>query len=334
MSLDPTKTNKYAAIRQLIVDESDLNRSYMIMNCLAAVIATFGLLANSIAVVIGAMIVATLLGPITGFGLSLTDGNHALLKRSFESLSAGLLGVYLISFIIGVLNFESPITNEIMVRTSPNLFDLMIALASGAAGAYAMISPRLSVAFVGVAIATALVPPLSSSAILLVHGEYQLSWGAFLLTLTNITGIQFANSLVLWLNGFHKQIIKGNSIISFLRSQSATLIVLLILSIFLTYNLNKVIRMHLFEAEVRSCIQEKLKSIPESYLTDLRVDNASSKDKVIIRAEVRSPNSISPSKVAIMESSLPSPPNGKKLELRIQRIWMDVVTLRGDKIAF
>ena len=93
-------------------------------------------------------------------------------------------------------------TEEIYARTAPTPMDLMIALGGGAAGAFAMISPRLSVAFVGVAIATALVPPFASSAICLARGEFSLAFGAFLLAFTNIVAIQTTGSFVMWLGGF------------------------------------------------------------------------------------------------------------------------------------
>jgi uncharacterized membrane protein len=94
------------------------------------------------------------------------------------------------------------LTGEIYARTALNLMDLMIALGGGAAGAFVMTSPRLSVAFVGVAIATALVPPLSASAICLARGDYGLAFGAFGLAFTNIVAIQMASSFVMWIGGF------------------------------------------------------------------------------------------------------------------------------------
>ena len=80
----------------------------------------------------------------------------------------------------------------------------MIALAGGAAGAYATVSPRLSVGLVGVAIATALVPPLSTCSICLARGETRLAFGGFLLFFANFVAIQFASSVVMFLHGYHK----------------------------------------------------------------------------------------------------------------------------------
>lgn len=146
------------------------------MNGLATVVACYGLFENSPAVVIGAMIIAMLLGPIAGGSMGLVDRNSALVRKALATLLGGFLVVYVIAFLLGIIHRDIPLTDEIYSRTTPNLMDLLIALGGGAADAYSMISPRLSVAFVGVAIAAALVPPLSSSAICLARGEYEFAF--------------------------------------------------------------------------------------------------------------------------------------------------------------
>ena len=188
------KANELDQIRSDIRSGSRLTSSYVMMNILAAIIACYGLFANSTAVVIGAMIVAMLLGPIAAAALALVEGAHRDLLASVGTLVVGVLCVVGTGLVVGVVHKDIPITAEIMARTAPNFTDLMIALAGGAAGAYATVNPRLSVAFVGVAIATALVPPLCSGSILMVRGEYALGLGCYLLTFTNIIAIQFTSS--------------------------------------------------------------------------------------------------------------------------------------------
>ena len=167
--------------RTSIRENAALDLPFLGMNTLAAIIASYGLLANSPAVVIGAMIIAMLLGPISGAALALVDGDNRLLAKSLTTLLAGSAGVFVTAFILGLIHHKIPITHEILARTSPNLTDLMIALAGGAAGAYATVSTRLSGAFVGVAIATALVPPICAGMALVARGEYQLGLNAFFL---------------------------------------------------------------------------------------------------------------------------------------------------------
>ena len=191
-------------IRRSIHEHAALNVPYLLMNGLATIVASYGLLENSVAVIIGAMIIAVLLGPITGIALALVDADYRLLRRALLAEFSGVALVLLFSFVIGKIHFEMSLGSEIIGRTSPSILDLIIALAGGAAGAYATVTPRLSAGLVGVAIATALVPPLCSCGICVAHGLYREGGGAFLLFATNLVAIQSVTSLVFWLNGFHR----------------------------------------------------------------------------------------------------------------------------------
>lgn len=192
----------YPEVRVRIEANALPSKMYFIMNILSAIIASYGLVTNSAAVVIGAMLVAMMLGPITGVALAIIDHRGPLLRKSLFTVAAGISLVVLVGFVVGWLHNDQPLTSEILSRTQPTSMDLMIALAGGTAGAYAMVSPHLSVAVVGVAVATALVPPLAASGILFANGEGQLGLGALLLAITNIIAIQFTNALVLWVLGF------------------------------------------------------------------------------------------------------------------------------------
>ena len=133
-------------------------------------IATLGLISNSTAVVIGAMIVAPLMDPILSlaFGLAVSDGK--LIRRSAVTIGFGVLAVVgtasLISLGLGISHVQSEITG----RTSPNLIDLGIAIAAAVAGSFSMTRKQLSNSIAGVAIAVALVPPLCVSGIGLTLG--------------------------------------------------------------------------------------------------------------------------------------------------------------------
>ncbi len=192
------------AVRKDIHDNAVFSTAFLTMNALATVVACYGLLEDSAAVVIGAMVIATLLGPITGFALALVDGDNGLLRKALLAEASGVVLVLCMALLIGVIHRDAPLTREILARTRPTLLDVIIALAGGAAGAYASASPRLSAGLVGVAIATALVPPLSACGICLGRGEADLGCGAFVLFVTNLVAIQFASSVVLCLCGFNK----------------------------------------------------------------------------------------------------------------------------------
>jgi uncharacterized hydrophobic protein (TIGR00271 family) len=139
------------AVRGHIRDHAAFGRHYAIMNTLAAIIGSYGLLTNSVAVVIGAMVVASLTGPIIGMALALVDGDHPLMGSALLAEVGGAFLVVSAAFLIGLLNLKLPITTEMLARTQPNLFNLVIGLAAGAAGAYATVSRSLSARIVGVA---------------------------------------------------------------------------------------------------------------------------------------------------------------------------------------
>jgi uncharacterized hydrophobic protein (TIGR00271 family) len=316
------------AIRESIRQGAAFNRAYLLMNVLAATIASYGLLANSPAVVIGAMIVAMLLQPIAGVSLALVDSDIKFLFKSFSTLLAGAIGVVVTAFIIGTIHKDIPITNEIMARTAPNLLDLMIALAGGAAGAYATVSPRLSIAFVGVAIATALVPPLSSASILFAHGEVGLALGALVLAFTNMVAIQFAFSVVLWFTGFRRVTsTSGLSLFTFAERNIVSITVLLVLAGVLTSSLHRVVARHLYETTTRFTLQQKINASAGSYLVEVRFETVPG--TTIVRAVVRGPNSPSAAQVAAMEAQLPSPPDGTIVELRVRFVQTTIINRNG-----
>lgn len=245
------------SVRENIRKGAELNTAFIFMNVLAATIACYGLFANSPAIIIGAMIVAMLLGPIAGLSLSLVDSDMRLLLRSLLTLILGTIVVMVTAFIIGMLHRDISITNEILARTNPNLIDLMVALAGGAAGAYASVSPRLSAALVGVAIATALVPPLCSASILFAHGKLHPGLGAFFLAFTNMVAIQFASSAVLWLTGFRRlSHTSGLSVFVFMKRNAISIVILLLLAFVLTTSLQETIAHQLFKTATEETLRQ------------------------------------------------------------------------------
>lgn len=331
---DPLSSNAWKEkVRDDIRNGAELNTPFILMNTLAATIASYGLLSNSPAVIIGAMIVAMLLGPITGVGLSLVDNDMKLLLRSITTLLAGSFSVMLTAFIIALLHQDIPITSEIMARTSPNLIDLMIALAGGAAGAYASVSPRLSVAFVGVAIATALVPPLCSAVILFAHGEFSLGLGAYLLTFTNMVAIQFACSLVFWLTGFRRVSHRSElSWLTFLKRNAISITILGVLAVILTGSLHQNVSRQLFETTARFTLAQELRTFAGNNLAEVRFETQASTGtpgKTILRAVVRGPTEPTAADVRSMEGRLPSPPDGTSLELRVRFVRAVVISRDG-----
>ena len=272
------------------------------------------------------MIIAMLLGPITGIAMGLVEGDNSLLRKALLTEIAGVLTVLIVAAIVGKIHQDTPIGKEIFSRTAPNLLDLVIALAGGAAGAYATVSPRLSVGLVGVAISTALVPPLSACSILLVRGGTQLATGAFLLFFTNFVSIQVAASVVLWLHGYHKIINPDQEFKKSLLRNGVSFGLLIALIVLLGLNFQKSLAKQQFEQQVRQELISNLSGIPSTFLTDLRF-NPESK-KIVITAVVRTPSPITPYNVAVLESKLPQLPD-MSVELNIRSVYTRVTDKGG-----
>lgn len=176
------------------------NVDYVVMIILSAALATLGLLTNSVAVIIGAMLVAPLMAPLSSFSTGMATGMLALTRRASLTLFTGVTLALLISIVMGVvLPIDAP-TDEMMVRGSPNLLDAAIALVSGWVAAYATARKGIPAALAGVAIAAALMPPICTIGLGIALGDINLAIGANLLFLANITFIIAAQYITfLWM---------------------------------------------------------------------------------------------------------------------------------------
>jgi uncharacterized hydrophobic protein (TIGR00271 family) len=178
---------------------------FFVLLLLSAVIATYGVISDSVASVIGAMIVAPLMTPIMAVSLSIVSGDGHNIVRSLLIVAAGTAAVVGFAFLLaGILAGSVQIegNSQIVARVSPRLIDLIIALASGAAGAFATGREDVSDALPGVAIAVSLVPPLSVVGICLSAGSYGDALGAFILFLTNFLAIVVAGLIVFAMMGY------------------------------------------------------------------------------------------------------------------------------------
>lgn len=280
------KAKSQAAVRASIALNSELDFPYVTMNTLATVVACYGLFENSPAVVIGAMIIAMLLGPIAGVAMGLVEKNNPLFRKALVALAGGVGVVFGTAFVLGLVHSDVPLTDEIYARTTPNLMDLMIGLGGDAAGAYSMISPRLSGAFVGVAIATALVPPLSVSAICLARGEYHLAFEAFLLAFTNIVAIQVAGSVVMWLGGYRGEarMTRGGA----LKRNLLSVVVLCILAVVLGAELRDEISKEVYDAKVHKILNAASSTHKGAYLSNVIVQRIAGRTVAVATYRSRS----------------------------------------------
>lgn len=186
-------------------EDCAMSARYMFMIAMSGGIAVLGLLLSSPAVVIGAMLLSPLMGPIIGLGFAMAIGDYGWLRQSAKSLAYGsIIAVLLCAFIVFLSPLQT-VTTEIAARTRPNLFDLLVALFSALAGAYAMIRGREGT-IVGVAIATALMPPLAVVGFGLATWNWTVFSGALLLYFTNLMTIALTAALMARLYGFRSSL--------------------------------------------------------------------------------------------------------------------------------
>jgi uncharacterized hydrophobic protein (TIGR00271 family) len=253
LSLKGQEINYFEVLKE--VKEDIVFKGYNVWILIASIIiASIGLNLNSIAVVIGAMLISPLMGPIKGVGVAIGTNDFNLLKKALKSwgitVSVSIITSYLY-FLISPLN---EITNELFARTEPTFLDVIIAFAGGFAGILAAVRGENDTVIPGVAIATALMPPLCTAGFGLATGEWNFFFGAFYLFLINSILIVFATVLVVRYLHFPKRqyvdpIIEKkakNYIIIFL-------VILLTPSVYLFY---KIIKENNFENNSASFVHE------------------------------------------------------------------------------
>lgn len=189
-----------------IFEDANLDRYFFVMVILSCTVATYGLLSNSTAVVIGAMLIAPLMGPILGGALAVATNSKPLLTMSIKTEALGAITAIVLAALLTLVLPHADLTGEVMARTTPTILDLIVALASGAAGTYAMCVKPHGATLPGVAIATALMPPLCVVGIGLAKQNFSVVSGATLLFLANMIAINVAAIAMFELAGFSRNV--------------------------------------------------------------------------------------------------------------------------------
>lgn len=183
-----------------ITEAARLNRTFLLLVVFSTVVAAIGLVGDNVAVIIGAMVIAPLLGPNVALSLATTLGDLELGIRSLRVNAAGVATALLFSLAAGLL-MDVPVDSfEISSRTRADFGDIMLALVSGGAGALSF-TVGISTALVGVMVAVALLPPLVTFGMLLSAGYWEPAWGALLLTFINLICINLAGVVTFLLQG-------------------------------------------------------------------------------------------------------------------------------------
>lgn len=174
--------------------------AFLVMVFLSTVVAAGGMLRDSVAVVIGAMVIAPLIGPNIALSLGTTLGDTNLLRRAVLVNLAGVALALGMSVVLGAVVEIDPAIPELAARTNVHMADVLLALAAGAAGAFA-VTRGVPTALVGVMVAVALLPPLVAAGLFLGSGQYDLAGSAGLLTVTNVVCVNLAGVSTFLLQG-------------------------------------------------------------------------------------------------------------------------------------
>ena len=316
---------KRAAIRESVVSGAALNGSYLAMNLAAALIAGFGLIENSPAVIIGAMLIAMLYGPIVGIALGLAEANLHLLRRALLAEVVGALLVLAAGLLIGISTRDLTIGSEILGRTSPSLVDPLIALVGGIAGGFTFVSTGLSGVVVGVAIATALVPPLTTCGILLARNLPTLAAGAFLLFLANFTAIALGGMIIFLLAGLRP--VAADKTKKVLTPRLVCLALVLLLAFHLNGTLRRTSAQSIMQSNIRKALAQEVAKIPGARLVDVTVVQRDG--KTTAWAVARTPEPISPEQVARL-NDLASNAAGRGISLIVRSVITAETTRHGQ----
>ncbi len=260
---------------------------FFVLIVLSTLLAALGLVANSVAVIIGAMLVAPLMTPIMAAAASLVLTDIRRLITSVLVIAAGTAaaigtGVFVTWLGLGTFTSAASLPSEILGRTQPSLLDLGVAVAAGLAGGYVLTHPRASSSLPGVAIAVALVPPLATVGILLQIGETSLARGAFLLFSTNLVAIVLSAIIVMIGSGFVPPELRLESVRSARIGLIVTLALLVGIAVPLTIHTVGVVQdNHFAQTVIREVARWDPNSSIERLDADIRPGNRAEVDLVV-----------------------------------------------------
>ena len=321
--ISTTPERRQLVIRDVTAGSEPGIRFYLLLST-SALIAAFGLIANSAAVIIGAMLVSPLMTPIIGAALGLVVGDAGLFGNALRSVVVGTVLAILFSAILGILPLALEATPEMLARTSPTLLDLCVAILAGFAGSYAMIDEKVSPALPGVAIAVAIVPPLSNTGICLSLGYYDGAFGSFMLFFANFLSILLVAAGTFIAAG----LTPGSKLRQdkhFVRSLVIAIVGFVVVAGFLTYSLVVIVKdRHLKDSieAVLSAEFDKLHSTSvDTYIYDVE------DGKVFILASVRSPIIMTPQDIKRLEGKF-----NEKIDMPVELIVRSIISKDVERI--
>ncbi|NJL87173.1 MAG: DUF389 domain-containing protein [Leptolyngbyaceae cyanobacterium SM1_1_3] len=282
-----------------LMEDAELELNYVVLIIGSCLIATLGLLSNSAAVIIGAMLVAPLMQPIRALAFGILEGDVELIQTAFKSLLVGTAIAIGLSWLLSLSSGFAEFGSEVLGRSRPTILDMGIAIAAGGISGYAKVEPKLSSTLAGTAIAVALMPPVCVVGIGIAQGwalnNWALSQGAGLLYVTNLIGITLACMLIFLLTGYA-------SVHQARRPLSVTLALTGVLLLPLGFSLIDLVRQNQLESGVKQTLLRETETFKGLRLVETRTNWLSNPPEV--RLTVYAVQPVSPRQVQLLEDFL------------------------------
>lgn len=300
-----------------LLDESVPDTNFFILILGSCIIATFGLLSNSAAVIIGAMLIAPLMLPIRGVAFGILGASPPLIRTGARSLSLGTAAAIAVSALLSLsANFAVEYGSEVLARSRPTLLDLGIAITAGALAGVAKVEPKLSNSLAGTAIAVALMPPLCVAGLWLAQWEIVNALNALLLYATNLLGITLSCMVAFWLSGYVP-------IHQVHRPLRTTLLLTLLLAIPLGYSSLQLWRQNYLEANLRRALLDRTVTFQRLRLVSLETNWLKNPPEVNLTVYANS--EVTPVQVELLEEFL-AREMGRPFQLVFQVSQLSTVT--------
>lgn len=315
-SKSDVQNKKVVDLQHRLEDLSKLSIDFIALLSTSTIIATFGLFQSSAAVIIGAMIIAPLMRPLVGLALAILTSDLLLLRRAALTVLCGTITGVSIAAGLALVLHQIELTPEILARTKPTLLDLGIAFFAGAIGAYCQTKRDLADSLAGVAIAVALVPPLSVVGVGLALGQTELWQGAALLYLTNLVGITIAGALVFFVMGYATLKVAKHGLL-------VSCAVLALLVVPLGFSMSDMILENRLSSEIKQILKEKTYTFKNVNLREIELKRYRIPNVVI--ATVFTDQQITSTQVRLVQELLIRELN-MPLELRLKVVPLTEIT--------
>lgn len=229
----------HAGVAKSVYLEAEITAGYFLVLTLANLIALSGLIMNNSAVIIGSMLISPLMGPILSSGYGYITVNTVIWEKSIKKIGLSVALTVVVAAAVTYLSPLKEITVEILARTSPNLYDLVVAFLAGTVGAIALCTKKnYLITVTGVAIATAVIPPLSVVGFGIGTGDLYIAVGGFFLFFTNFVAIIISTCIVFFIYGFRPGMLTAATIPQIKKRFISLALTLFLISLPLFYTLH------------------------------------------------------------------------------------------------